>query len=89
MIGSGSITHNLAELSWQGDNSKVPEWASTFRNTVVSKLNHQDYDGVLEWQTLPFVKRNHPSLEHFAPLFSLWVRDIVLRLFIVASQWAH
>ncbi|HHO3552677.1 TPA: class III extradiol ring-cleavage dioxygenase [Acinetobacter baumannii] len=69
LIGSGSITHNLAELSWQGDNSKVPEWASTFRNTVVSKLSHQDYDGVLEWQTLPFVKRNHPSLEHFAPLF--------------------
>ncbi len=67
LIGSGSITHNLAELSWQGDNSKVPEWTSTFRNTVVSKLSHQDYDGVLEWQTLPFVKRNHPSLEHFAP----------------------
>ena len=38
---SGSITHNLSELSWHAD-AEVPIWASTFRNSVVSKLNHQD-----------------------------------------------
>ena len=56
LIGSGSITHNLAELSWHTD-AQVPTWASTFRNAV------------LDWPTLPFVERNHPTLEHFAPLF--------------------
>jgi 4,5-DOPA dioxygenase extradiol len=68
LIGSGSITHNLAELSWQAD-ADVPVWASTFRNSVVNKLTHQDYDAVLDWPSLPYVQRNHPSLEHFAPLF--------------------
>ncbi|WP_343620988.1 class III extradiol ring-cleavage dioxygenase [Acinetobacter proteolyticus] len=68
LIGSGSITHNLAELSWQAD-ADVPTWASTFRNTVVSKLTHQDYDAVLDWSTLPYIQRNHPTLEHLAPLF--------------------
>ncbi|MDM1763444.1 MULTISPECIES: class III extradiol ring-cleavage dioxygenase [unclassified Acinetobacter] len=69
LIGSGSITHNLRELSWNGDNSNVPTWTSTFRNYVVSKLTHSDYDAVLDWQQIPFVQKNHPTLEHFAPLF--------------------
>lgn len=69
LIGSGSITHNLRELSWNSDNQNVPEWASTFRNYVVNKLTHNDYDAVLDWSNIPFVQRNHPTIEHFAPLF--------------------
>ena len=69
LIGSGSITHNLRELSWHGESSHVPEWASTFRNYVVNKLSHLDFEAVLDWQTIPYVERNHPTLEHFAPLF--------------------
>ena len=69
LIGSGSITHNLRELSWNGHNDKVPEWASTFRNYVVNKLTHSQYDAVLEWQDIPYVAKNHPTIEHFAPLF--------------------
>ncbi|MCU4434359.1 dioxygenase [Acinetobacter bereziniae] len=69
LIGSGSITHNLRELSWQDQNNRVPQWASSFRNYVVSKLNHSDYDAVLQWDALPYIEKNHPTLEHFAPLF--------------------
>lgn len=69
LIGSGSITHNLAELSWHGDTQDVPVWASTFRNYVAQKLSHQDYEAVLDWKSIPYVQRNHPTLEHFAPLF--------------------
>jgi len=69
LIGSGSITHNLRELSWNGKDGNVPEWASTFRNYVVSKLNHSNYDAVLEWDSIPYLQKNHPTLEHFAPLF--------------------
>ncbi|WP_269915050.1 dioxygenase family protein [Acinetobacter sp. HY1485] len=68
LIGSGSITHNLAELTWQPA-STTPLWASEFRNTIVSKLTHRDYNGVLDWQSLPYIQRNHPTLEHLAPLF--------------------
>lgn len=69
LIGSGSITHNLRELAWDSQSAAVPEWASEFRNYVVSKLHHSDYDAVLDWQSIPHVQRNHPTLEHFAPLF--------------------
>ncbi len=69
IIGSGSITHNLSELSWNADQAVVPVWASTFRNTVVSKLNNSQFDDVLDFNTLPYLNKNHPSLEHLAPLF--------------------
>ena len=69
LIGSGSITHNLSELSWHGESQDVPVWASTFRNYVVQKLTHQDYEAILDWNSIPYVQRNHPTLEHFAPLF--------------------
>jgi len=38
LIGSGSITHNLSELSWHGESQDVPIWASTFRNYVAHAL---------------------------------------------------
>lgn len=69
LIGSGSITHNLRELSWNGQESAVPIWASTFRNAVVHSLSHNQFDAVLDWEKIPYVTRNHPTLEHFAPLF--------------------
>ena len=69
LIGSGSITHNLRELSWHGESSAVPEWASTFRNAVVHALTHRQFDDVLDWEKIPYMARNHPTIEHFAPLF--------------------
>lgn len=69
LIGSGSITHNLRELSRNGATDDVPEWASTFRNYVVNKLNHNDFDSVLDWENIPYMQRNHPTIEHFAPIF--------------------
>ena len=69
LIGSGSITHNLRELSWESNHQNVPKWTASFRNYVVQKLFHSDYDAVLDWQSIPFVQRNHPTIEHLAPLF--------------------
>ena len=68
IIGSGSITHNLAELTWDHD-SPTPIWASSFNQSIISALKNGDYDKVLNWQALPHIKRSHPSLEHLAPLF--------------------
>ncbi|WOE31587.1 MULTISPECIES: class III extradiol ring-cleavage dioxygenase [unclassified Acinetobacter] len=69
LIGSGSITHNLRELSWDGQNNHVPEWASGFRNYVVQQLTHNHHDAILDYQTIPYLSRNHPTLEHLNPLF--------------------
>lgn len=69
LIGSGSITHNLAELSWAEEQASTPEWASGFRNWVVHQLNNDDFAAVLDWKQAPHVRRNHPTLEHLSPLF--------------------
>lgn len=69
LIGSGSITHNLAELSWSEEQAPTPAWASAFRNWIVNHLANDDFPAVLAWQNAPYVRRNHPTLEHLAPLF--------------------
>ena len=69
LIGSGSITHNLYALVRDGRAQDVPVWASSFRNYVVSKLQHGDIEAVLDWKNIPYVQQNHPTIEHFAPLF--------------------
>lgn len=56
IIGSGSITHNLAELTWRGEPTEVPVWASSFRNYVVSKLAHQIM--MLYWTGKQFPMQN-------------------------------
>ena len=42
---------------------------SEFRNTVAQHLQSGDYESVLDWKNLPHLRRNHPTIEHFAPLF--------------------
>ncbi|MBF7687023.1 DODA-type extradiol aromatic ring-opening family dioxygenase [Acinetobacter rathckeae] len=69
VIGSGSITHNLRELTWHETDAPTPIWASLFRNYVVQQLQQGHQDGVLDWQNLPYIAQNHPTLEHLAPLF--------------------
>lgn len=86
IIGSGSITHNLRELSWDVPEAAVPQWASGFRNDVVQKLSHQQYDEVLNWPTLPYVQRNHPTIEHLAPLF--FAMGTGLRFSLVHSSFS-
>lgn len=69
LIGSGSITHNLAELAWSSTDTDTPVWASKFRNYIVQQLEQNNPNAVLDWKNLPFVAQNHPTLEHLAPLF--------------------
>lgn len=68
LIGSGSITHNLAELTFS-EQAITPEWASSFRNYVVRELNNDNYAAVLDWQQIPYAHKNHPTPEHLKPLF--------------------
>ena len=70
LIGSGSITHNLAELDWRGDGAATPDWALAFRQWMVHHLNLHDLNALQQWQALaPHAQRNHPTDEHLRPLF--------------------
>ncbi|MDZ3990519.1 4,5-DOPA dioxygenase extradiol [Pseudomonas sp. Teo4] len=70
LIGSGSITHNLGELDWHAGPDVIEPWALAFRDWVVQKLQEDDQSALLDYrQQAPFAVRNHPSDEHFLPLF--------------------
>ncbi|MHA6493682.1 DODA-type extradiol aromatic ring-opening family dioxygenase [Pseudomonas borbori] len=70
LIGSGSITHNLAELDWQAGPDVIEPWAKAFRDWMVDKLREDDDEALLDYrQSAPQARRNHPSDEHLLPLF--------------------
>ena len=70
LIGSGSITHNLRELSWHAGPDSVEPWALAFRDWMVEKLEAGDDAALLDYRRqAPFAVRNHPSDEHLLPLY--------------------
>ncbi|MFK0312760.1 DODA-type extradiol aromatic ring-opening family dioxygenase [Pseudomonas sp. NPDC090233] len=70
LVGSGSITHNLGELDWHAGPEVIEPWALAFRDWVVEKLGEDNQAALLDFQQQgPFAARNHPSDEHFLPLF--------------------
>jgi 4,5-DOPA dioxygenase extradiol len=70
LIGSGSITHNLRELDQHGDGIPAAEWAQSFRDWMVTRLQSNDQQMLAHYRKLaPSAVRNHPSEEHLMPLF--------------------
>lgn len=69
IISSGSMTHNLKDLVWK-ENATIKQYCVDFRNWIVDKLENSNIDDLKEFLTkAPNVKENHPTLEHFLPLF--------------------
>lgn len=68
IIGSGSITHNLRELSRH--NTTVAPWAKAFADWIATHILANDIETLLNWENqAPFAKQNHPGSEHLLPLF--------------------
>ncbi|WP_028536904.1 DODA-type extradiol aromatic ring-opening family dioxygenase [Paludibacterium yongneupense] len=68
IVASGSYTHNLWALAEEG--SAPPAWATEFAGWVTEKLLAGDRRSLQEWKTeAPHAAVNHPSDEHFRPLF--------------------
>lgn len=66
IMGSGSATHNLRELSMQ---NRVPEWAKEFISWLQEKVEQNDYDSLVNlYKAAPHARRAHPTFEHYAPL---------------------
>ena len=70
VVGSGSFTHNLAQLRPPAQNAEPPAWAEVFVDWTVKKILSGDEQALLDYRhTAPHATQNHPSDEHFMPLY--------------------
>jgi 4,5-DOPA dioxygenase extradiol len=69
ILGSGSFTHDLRSVAWRGPN-EAPDWVTAFADWVAAALAEGRIEDLLDYRRLaPFAARNHPTEEHFLPLF--------------------
>jgi 4,5-DOPA dioxygenase extradiol len=72
IFGSGSTTHNLHAYfrGGYGPSSPAPEWVTAFADWVNEKAAAGDHEALVNWErTAPHARENHPTPEHFLPLF--------------------
>lgn len=68
IIGSGSFTHNLHEIKWNGGAEE--NWSQEFSNWFHEALNDGQICDLLSYRRLaPFAEKNHPRDEHLLPIF--------------------
>ncbi|MBM3608577.1 MAG: dioxygenase [Alphaproteobacteria bacterium] len=71
IIGSGSLTHNLYELSRSGRKLDMPplDWVVEFTQWIAEKIETGDEAALADYrEKAPHAVRNHPRDEHFLPL---------------------
>lgn len=69
ILGSGSLTHDLRSVAWRGANEE-PGWVKSFGDWVNAALAEGRMQDLLDYRRLaPDAARNHPTEEHFLPLF--------------------
>lgn len=71
VIGSGSATHNLREFVGQPEDSPPPAYVRAFADWLAETLAHGTTEDLLAYRAqAPAAERNHPTEEHFLPLFA-------------------
>jgi 4,5-DOPA dioxygenase extradiol len=66
IIATGGLTHNLRDM---GYSFGVKEYAQSFNDFVVDAINKGDEDKLLASVNEKTFRMNHPSTEHYLPLF--------------------
>ena len=71
LVGTGSMTHNLAEFMGGGDGEGAPDpYVQAFSRWVEDAIQRQDLPALLDYRRqAPHAQRAHPTEEHFLPLF--------------------
>lgn len=70
IIGSGSITHNLRDITRPEPDAAPAEWAAAFTEWIHAKVEDRAIDELLRYRELaPNAVRAHPTDEHFLPFF--------------------
>jgi 4,5-DOPA dioxygenase extradiol len=73
LLGSGGATHNLAlyaHARGRDDASTPPEWVEAFNEWTAGAVAARRYDDLFNYAArAPFAAQNHPTAEHYLPLF--------------------
>ena len=71
IIASGTTTHNLS--AWHNGmtiDMPVADYVKAFRDWVVTQLQQRQTNALCDYLVqAPYAQRNHPTPEHFLPLF--------------------
>jgi 4,5-DOPA dioxygenase extradiol len=71
ILGSGSATHNLGEFRGAGIDAPAPDWVTGFADWLAKTVEAGDDEALLDYRrAAPHAARNHPSEEHFLPIFT-------------------
>ncbi len=70
VIGSGNITHNLADAFSRYENKepKTPDWAERFDKKVAEILTNREFEMLAQIVETADGKLAHPTRDHFIPL---------------------
>ena len=71
VLGSGGATHDLRRAMLGGrEDAPVPHDVEQFEAWLVSNVENGATDTLVGWESnAPFARQNHPTPEHFLPLF--------------------
>jgi 4,5-DOPA dioxygenase extradiol len=70
IVGSGFLTHNLAELGSEED-GRPPSWTSDFDAWTADALARRDADALVDYRSrAPGVRQSLPTHEHFVPVLA-------------------
>jgi 4,5-DOPA dioxygenase extradiol len=71
ILGSGGTTHNLHEFGHHRRVAAPPAWVTGFQEWLARTLESGNTDDFLHYRERgPDAARNHPSEEHFMPIFA-------------------
>jgi 4,5-DOPA dioxygenase extradiol len=74
VIGSGGATHNLGLYMYaagRGEHAAPPPWVAQFNDWLADAIDERRYDDLLHYrERAPYAAENHPTQEHFLPLFA-------------------
>ena len=71
ILGSGGATHDLSEFGRHRRDASPPAWVTGFQDWLASTVENGHKDDFLHYRERgPDATRNHPSEEHFLPIFT-------------------
>lgn len=71
IFGSGSLTHNLRAFFTQDGSGATPGWVTDFADWTERTIAEGRTDDLLAYREIaPHAVQNHPTDEHFLPIFA-------------------